>query len=135
MTKIVINACYGGFRLSNEAIKLYVKRSNLKLYSDNEESYYTIPVEEYNELLNEEHRVYEEDNTNFMGYQSNKFVWESYMIARDDPILIYVVEELGADSFGDYSRLKIVEIPDNIEYCIEENDGNEWVAEKHRTWG
>lgn len=134
MKKVVINSCYGGFRLSKEAVKLYVKRSGLKLYTENEEDYYTIPVEEYNKLLNEEHRVYEEDTTNFMGYQSNKFVWESYMIARDDPNLIDIVEELGADAFGDYSKLKIVEIPDNVEYFIEEYDGCEHIAERHRTW-
>ena len=33
-----------------------------------------------------------------------------------------------------YSELKVVEIPDDVEYDIQEYDGNEWVAEKHRTW-
>jgi hypothetical protein len=35
---------------------------------------------------------------------------------------------------GSFSRLKIVEIPDGVEWTIQEFDGNEWVAEKHRTW-
>jgi hypothetical protein len=30
--------------------------------------------------------------------------------------------------------LAIVEIPDDVQWIIEENDGMEWVAEKHRTW-
>jgi len=30
--------------------------------------------------------------------------------------------------------LAIVEIPDDVEYTIEEYDGNEHVAEAHRTW-
>jgi len=30
--------------------------------------------------------------------------------------------------------LKIVDIPDGVEWEIEEYDGMEWVAEKHRTW-
>jgi len=29
---------------------------------------------------------------------------------------------------------KVVEIPDDIEFVIEEYDGIEWVAEKHRVW-
>jgi len=35
---------------------------------------------------------------------------------------------------GSYSRLKIVEVPDDVEWEVDEYDGNEWVAEKHRTW-
>jgi hypothetical protein len=37
-------------------------------------------------------------------------------------------------SFGSFSELKIVNIPDDVEFQIEEYDGNEWVAEKHRVW-
>ena len=38
------------------------------------------------------------------------------------------------DAWGCCSRLKVVEIPDGIEWQIEEYDGKEWVAETHRTW-
>ena len=55
-------------------------------------------------------------------------------IPRDDSLLIQVVEELGALANGDFARLKIVEIPDDVEWYVEEYDGLEWVAEKHRTW-
>jgi len=30
--------------------------------------------------------------------------------------------------------LRIIEIPDGVEWQIEEYDGDEWIAEKHRTW-
>ena len=53
---------------------------------------------------------------------------------RDDPVLIQVVEELGDAASGRYSSLKIVEIPDDIKWQIEEYDGMEHVAEEHRTW-
>ncbi len=53
---------------------------------------------------------------------------------RDDPVLIKIVEDLGAEANGDYAKLKVVEIPDDVDWFIDEYDGKEWVAEKHRTW-
>lgn len=55
-------------------------------------------------------------------------------IERDDPVLVEVVEELGILASDVYSELDIVDIPDDVEWEIEEYDGNEWVAEVHRTW-
>lgn len=55
-------------------------------------------------------------------------------IGRDDPVLIDVVERLGKAANGPYARLYIVEIPSDVEWTIEDYDGAEWVAEKHRTW-
>ena len=57
-----------------------------------------------------------------------------YNIPRDDPILIQVVEELGEASWGSAAELKIVDIPDDVEWEIEDYDGQEWVSEVHRTW-
>ena len=55
-------------------------------------------------------------------------------IPRDDPYLVKVVRELGMGANGPHSNLKIVEIPGDVEWLIQEYDGAEWVAEKHRTW-
>ena len=55
-------------------------------------------------------------------------------IPRDDTDLINVVETIGEESWNFYSRLKVVEIPDDVEWTICEYDGMEWVAEAHRTW-
>jgi len=38
------------------------------------------------------------------------------------------------DVDGTYSDLKVVEIPDGVNWYIEEYDGLEHVAERHRTW-
>ena len=55
---------------------------------------------------------------------------------RANPKLIQVIEELGSElASGTYSKLELVEIPDGIEYEIDEYDGQEHIAEKHRTWG
>jgi hypothetical protein len=45
-----------------------------------------------------------------------------------------VVEEMGENVNTRFSELKVVEIPNDVEWQIEEYDGAEWVAEKHRTW-
>ena len=53
-------------------------------------------------------------------------------IPRDCPVLVEIVES--GDANGIFSDLKIVEIPDDINWYIEEYDGMEHVAERHRTW-
>lgn len=53
---------------------------------------------------------------------------------RNDALLVKVVETLGEKASGEVTDLKVVEIPDEVEWIIEEYDGNEWVAEVHRTW-
>jgi len=60
--------------------------------------------------------------------------WWYKDIPRNDPVLIQIVEELGDKADGTFSALKIVEIPDDVNWYIEEYDGSEWVAERHRTW-
>lgn len=55
-------------------------------------------------------------------------------IPRDDTALVQTVEELGALANGSFARLKIVEIPNDVNWYVEEYDGLEWVAERHRTW-
>jgi len=89
--KVVINACHGGFGLSEKALKMYRAKVNN-------------PDVDY------------------------------YDIDRDDPVLVRLVEELGDEVNTRYSELKIVEIPDGIEWTVCEYDGLEWVAEAHRTW-
>jgi hypothetical protein len=117
MRKIVINDCFGGFGLSDEAFEAYLDRKGIaweKVENDSKFSgaYYY-------------HAGHKEDSDYYLSV---------YDIERDDPDLVAVVETLNGriDSFA--SELKVVEIPDDVEWLIEEYDGNEWVAEKHRTW-
>jgi hypothetical protein len=55
-------------------------------------------------------------------------------IPRDHPTLVRIVEKLGKAAWGTYSELKIIEVPDDVNWYIEEYDGLEHVAERHRTW-
>lgn len=112
MKKIVINACFGGFSLSDKAILRYAEIKGIHLVCEGDgwlKHYYKDSVSDDN-------------------YFSDRD------IPRDDHVLIQVVEELGHDADGDCANLKIVEIPDDVEWHIAEYDGSEHVAENHRKW-
>ena len=53
---------------------------------------------------------------------------------RTDKKLIKCVEELGKEASGALANLVIVEIPDDIEWKIDEYDGIETIHEQHRSW-
>ena len=112
--KIVINKCYGGFGLSEEAVLLYAKKKGLNL------------IVERNKGLKLNHYYLNEKKDGNYFYERD--------IQRNDPILIEVLNELGVKANGYSAELKIVEIPDDVEWIIEEYDGKEWIAEDHRRW-
>ena len=59
-------------------------------------------------------------------------------VRRDDPVLLSIIKKVGLDESSTMgTQLKIVEIPDDVPddgWTIQDYDGMEWVAEKHRTW-
>lgn len=117
--KVVINACHGGFSLSHEAILLYHRYSGTQIYwRDLEPSSSWSP------------RMYCLD-----AECTDAHLWSDQDILRDDPVLVRVVEELGGDAAGGAAAdLKVVRIPANVSWIIQDYDGLEWVAERHRTW-
>lgn len=56
------------------------------------------------------------------------------LIPRDDKKLVQVVEELQGAANGHAALLKVVEIPDGVQWVINKTDGVEHVSEVHRTW-
>lgn len=105
MTKIVYNACYGGFGLSDEAVELYLDLKGFK-YKKIEERW---------------------------GSNYNVEGWEDFYyrdIDRADPVLIQVVETLGKKANGNLARLVIEDIPEGTMYRITEYDGNESIETK-----
>ena len=68
-----------------------------------------------------------------LGQESDSFYWMDDK--RTDSLLVEVVEELGERASGEYAKLKVVELPEDVQWSIRERDGNEWIAENHRTWG
>lgn len=55
-------------------------------------------------------------------------------IERDDPYLVKIVNEMGEKANDSCSKLKVVKIPADVNWIIQEYDGIEWIAEEHRTW-
>ena len=66
--------------------------------------------------------------------RSGAVVTYDFNIKRDDPILVEIVEQLGEAAGHCFAELKVVEIPDDVEWEIGDYDGKELIAEKHRTW-
>lgn len=56
------------------------------------------------------------------------------LIPRDDEKLVRVVEELRAEANGHCAELKVVSIPDDVQWEIRKTDGREHVSEVHRVW-
>ena len=138
--KIVINECHGGFGLSHEGILRYLELSGKKVFVEEDEDwggrkqYWLVPKEE--RVVNAESDFWTmtaEEKAAYNDAYSRQNFSDRY-IPRDDPLLVQVVEELGKAADNRYSELKIVEIPDDVEWQIDEYDGSDWVAEKHRTW-
>lgn len=156
--KIVINACFGGFHPSNRAIKAYADRKGWPCYffqrpgwkgqnkriTDeeafaNDELFSNINAYR---VASPEELPPEQDGWGGMTMEERKASNEAWTlvgfeirdIPRDDADFVAVVESLGEAASGKCSKLKIVEIPDDTEFQIEEYDGYEHVAEKHRTW-
>lgn len=113
MTKIVINPNYGGYGLSFEAMMLYGKKKGVEIHAFVRGKEIFARPEPYTRI------TYEPTQSE---------------IDRDDPILVEVIEEIGNFAHYDNREMRIVEIPDGIEWQIENYDGAEWVAEKHRIW-
>ena len=117
--KVVINTCFGGFNLSEEAVEMLFDKKGT-------------PFEKRDSGLSFVGAEYFQPG--HLG--DNDYYLSTYELHRDraDLDLIAVVELLGkkADSWS--SELKIVEVPDDVKWHINEYDGLEHVAEDHRTW-
>ena len=133
--KVVINRCYGGFGISDTAFERYLDLKGITWYKGESEcgfsDYYNVPVEEYEAL-------YELCKAKPVGpgrfAEVNGLCISQYDIERTDPILVQVVEELGEESWAFAAELKVVEVPDDIQWEIDEYDGMESVREVSRSW-
>jgi hypothetical protein len=60
---------------------------------------------------------------------------DDYMAYRASPKLIEAIEKVGIkESTAPLAKLAIIEIPDDVDWEIDEYDGIETIHEKHRSW-
>lgn len=112
--KVIINRCYGGFSVSEKALKEFLRVKQIKIEK---------PIHY--------------DSGRIMGYRDELGTnWTLYTLEdyRTDFDLIRIVEEMGTEANGDLASLKIVEIPNDVEWEIEDYDGIEAIHEVHRVW-
>ena len=114
MQKIVINRCFGGYGLSTKAIERWAEIKGIPVWCEPDQLGITCWVSAPGTF-----------DRNFVGHCD---------IERNDPALVQAVEELGEQANGMFALLKVVEIPDGVQWDIVDYDGIEHIAEKHRTW-
>ncbi len=112
---IVINGVHGGFGLSRDAQIAYLDRAGITYVTEPRNDRHS--TERYGPVI-----------------MVNGKPWHDRNVLRDDPVLVSVVKELGKASWGDHANLKIVRVPADVDWQIEDYDGLEWVSEQHRTW-
>lgn len=130
MTKIVYNATYGGFGLSDAAIRRYAELKGWALWVDpgkfGLDIYWKVPPEErpvepepWGSAPLAERQAYNKD------YDTKTLTDRT--IPRTDLDLVKVVEELGKAANARFAELRIAEVPAGSHYRIDEYDGLEGV--------
>ena len=148
--KIVINTNFGGYSISPLATKELAKRKGKECFfftTDLKTHEYTqVSIEEaekafcwfaYSVTNPQDYRLDERDADRLFksaNERAEKISLSDIAKDRSDKDLIDVVEILGKKANGSHAELKIVEIPDYVEWEIDEYDGLEHIAEVHRTW-
>jgi hypothetical protein len=113
--KIVINKKYGNFSLSEEAVLFYGDKKGLNIIAIRDE-------------------VIKDINHYYLNEEKEENSFAEWDIERTDPALIEVVEQLGDLANTRHTRLKVVEVPDDVKWYILDYDGIEEVHEEHRKW-
>ena len=135
MTKIVYNACYGGFSLSHEAMLRYAEIKGIKLYPKQDKkdrefwTYWTVPADDVIDLVHggEAWKNASIEERMIANQKYDEHTIGDRELDRADPALAQVVEEMGARASGVFAKLKVVEIPAGEKYRISEYDGYESV--------
>jgi len=138
--EIVINNCFGGFSLSIEGEKEYAKMKGFELFFYEQTGYKHLEGEdEYKKVVADggllTYSIKKDLGDTVKELPKEDSLWfTDREIDRNDSDLIKMVKEDSKKYSGRCASLKIVEIPDDAEWQIEEYDGSEHIAEKHRIW-
>jgi hypothetical protein len=126
--EIVINRAHGGFGLSEKASEWLIENADWDVTCWEDGNY----KNEDADLV--DRKAGPDGETTLLGPRYTVVGKRSDPEFRSDPDLVRCVRALDDEADGPHASLEVVEIPEDVEYTIEEYDGYEWVAEKHRTW-
>jgi hypothetical protein len=138
--KVVINACFGGFSLSEAAYERLIELGvPVKKYIEEQRDpethlFLKEPANDGEVIFDRDLSVSDDKLARGMRSLCGRY-WDCW--TRDNrthPLVIRVVEELGEKANGRCAKLKVVEIPEGVDWQIDEYDGNETVREKSREW-
>lgn len=137
--KLVVNRRFGGFGLSDKAVEMVMNKKGLNCFRYVLENGEYIKCESFDNNWNTHYmntHYMTEDLGNMLNIHElpSGVYWYDRSIDRDDPDLISVVEELGEEANGVYAELEVVEIPDDVNWEIDDYDGYETIEEVHRSW-
>lgn len=145
--KLVINTCFGGFGLSEAAYEWLHKERGVPI-----QKYISQERGEDGRFLPESRNdgivIFDRELTPasessmsalYHRYKPNSIggrYWDCWTReTRDHALVVEVVEALGSEvASGQCAKLKVVEIPDGVEWELDEYDGVEKVREVSRVW-
>jgi hypothetical protein len=137
--KVILNKCYGGFGFSRKAYEMYAEKHGFKVYP-----YEIKDVTEsgtvYQKVGRAEENLFSNYFTEDFGdeFTPTKEDWKKMLFLssehREDPVAIEIVETLGSEASGRYSDLVVVDIPDGLDYVVDDYDGIETLHQKVQTW-
>lgn len=138
MKKVILNKCYGGFDVSYIAYKRYCEKKHLPLFV------YKMSIDT-GSITYEKVKDLDKFNSAFTYYftkdygdRLTKLPEDNHLYLsrehREDPVLIEVIEELGNEASGSFGDLVIVEIPDDLDYVIDDYDGIETLHQRVQEW-
>lgn len=113
LDEVVINTQFGGFSISEEAVEWLREHD----YDAGEEC--TLPGEYY------------DDGSGPVDDYKSSF---GFRLDRDDPGVVEVVRQLGSKASGEHASLSIVEVPSDVDWVIDEYDGQEKVVDPNASW-
>ena len=137
--KVVINKCHGGFGLSFAAVMEIAKLKGYPCFmyervSPGSKTYRKIDGQKNTNEIFFPLGIDLGDVCTEKALNEATHLPISYNIDRYDPDLVEVVERMGKAANGPHAELGVVEVPDDVDWEIDDYDGSEWVAERHRTW-
>ena len=121
--KVVVNRCYGGFGLSDTACEWLMKNKGYTLGDGNvKEDWNNFDIVTHSSM----------GKYAILRTHDGVSKWDREF--RTHPDVIAVIEALGKGANGMCASLDVVEIPDGIEWDIDDHDGIETIHEEHRCW-